>query len=167
MGLQDMKYPAATGVELRATPGVILTRLILNACALLLTSFFLDGMRFEGFFSAFMAAVLLALVNTFIRPIIYLLTLPITIMTLGVSVLLVNGSILYLTSRIIPGFTLDGFWTIIGAAALTGFWSFLVNIFILPRGQSQFVPSSASDGISFTSVDYEIEADEDEGKKSD
>jgi putative membrane protein len=78
------------------------------------------------------AAFLLALVNTYLRPLVVVLTLPINILTLGLFTLVINGLMLELVSWLIPAFHVEGFWTAVGAALVISIISFLLNWFLKP-----------------------------------
>jgi putative membrane protein len=82
---------------------------ILAAVFMVLTHF-VPGIHVTSFWSAFLAAIVLSLVNIFIKPIILLLTLPATILTLGLFVLAINALMIWFVGAIVPGFTIDGFW---------------------------------------------------------
>lgn len=93
---------------------------LLNASALMVTSHLIPGMRVQGFSTALVAALVLAVVNTLVLPLLTLLTLPITLLTLGVFWLILNGAMLKLTAALIPGFTVQGWFpAIVGAILLT------------------------------------------------
>ena len=87
--------------------------------AILVSAYLLDGIRISGFFSAFFAAAVLAALNAFLRPLLFLLTLPITILTLGLFTLVINALMIKLASAVIPGFDVVGFWPAVAAAVLT------------------------------------------------
>jgi putative membrane protein len=92
-------------------------------------------MRFNGAGSLFLAAVLLGFVNAFVRPVVVILTLPLTLVTLGLFIFVINGAMLLLVSRLMPSFQLEGMGTaIIGwlVVALTG-W--MANGFVDNRGR--------------------------------
>ena len=78
------------------------------------------------------AAAVLALVNTYLRPFVVLLTLPINILTLGLFTLVINAAMLKLVSWLIPAFHVEGFWTAIGGALVISIVSFLLNWFLRP-----------------------------------
>lgn len=93
-----------------------------NAIAILLIAYLLPQvMLADGALSALAAAFFLGLVNAVIRPILILLTLPVTVLTLGVFLLVINGLLLWFVSGIVPGFHVNGFF-----GAITG--SVLVSI---------------------------------------
>jgi putative membrane protein len=83
---------------------------IVSTIAILITAYILPGVHVSGLLSAFVLAVVLGAINLILRPILIFLTLPITIFTLGLFVLVINGLLVMLASYIVPGFTVDGFW---------------------------------------------------------
>jgi putative membrane protein len=107
-------------------------RILLNAVALVLTAGLFESIYLEGFLSAVLAVMILALVNAFIRPIFLLLTLPLTVMTLGLFTLVINASLFKLTSVLVPGFHVGGFWSALGGAVIYSILILLINIFLLP-----------------------------------
>jgi putative membrane protein len=107
-------------------------RILLNAVALVLTAGLFESIYLEGFFSAILAVMILAFVNAFIRPIFLLLTLPLTVMTLGLFTLVINGALFKLTSVLVPGFHVGGFWSALGGAVIYSILVLLINIFLLP-----------------------------------
>jgi len=107
-------------------------RILLNAVALVLTAGLFESIYLEGFFSAVLAVMILAFVNAFIRPIFLLLTLPLTVMTLGLFTLVINAALFKLTSVLVPGFHVGGFWSALGGAVIYSILILLINIFLLP-----------------------------------
>ena len=114
--------------------GVLLRWLVLTA-AVLIASWILDGIRVTGLFPAFLAAATLGILNAFLRPLLILLTLPINILTLGLFTFLINALMLKIVSEIIPGFTVQGFWTAVLGALIIGTASWLLNAFIGGKGR--------------------------------
>jgi len=107
-------------------------RILLNAVALVLTAGLFEGISLEGFFSAILAVMILAFINGFIRPIFLLLTLPLTVMTLGLFTLVINAMLFKLTSVLVPGFHVGGFWSALGGALIYSILVLLINIFLFP-----------------------------------
>ncbi len=108
----------------------LIVRVVLSALALLLTAALVPGIHASGFLAALVAALALALVNGFLRPILVLLTFPITLVTLGLFLLVINAGMLLLVGNVVTGFSVHG-W----AAALVGslvLWlcSLAINKFI-------------------------------------
>ncbi|HEX4597480.1 MAG TPA: phage holin family protein [Burkholderiaceae bacterium] len=94
----------------------LLLHWLLNTVALLVVAHVVPGISVRGWTTALVAAVLLGLVNAVIRPILVLLTLPVTILTLGLFLLVINGLLFWAVSGLMSGFEVRGFWTgVLGA----------------------------------------------------
>lgn len=105
--------------NLNPMPRFLVTWLI-TAIALLITTYFVPGFYIEGIIPAFIAAVILGLVNAIVRPILVILTLPITLLTLGFFLLVVNAISIGLVAALTPGFSIAGFLpAIVGAVVLS------------------------------------------------
>ena len=113
----DEPNPPPSGFVLSGPQRLVL-KVLVNAVALGLTAQLFDGIWIEGFFSAVFAVIILALSNTFIRPVLILLTLPLTLLTLGLFTLVINALLFELTSALVPGFHVEGFWTALGGAVV-------------------------------------------------
>lgn len=96
----------------------MILRLLLSAAGLGLAAVWLDGVHVAKPSTLFWAALLLGIANVVVRPILILLTLPATILTLGLFLLVINAAMLGLVSWVLPGFALDGFWSALGAWAI-------------------------------------------------
>lgn len=96
-----------------------LVRLIISAIAVLICAYILPGAEVDGFISAIVVAGVLALLNALLKPILVILTIPITILTLGLFLLVINTILVMLASSLVPGFSIDGFW-----------WAFLFSIIL-------------------------------------
>lgn len=93
---------------------------LLNAVALLAVAYLLPGIAVASFGSAMVAALVLGLLNTIIKPILVFLTLPITILTLGLFLLVLNALVFWFAGSILSGFKVNGFWwAMIGALLYT------------------------------------------------
>lgn len=88
----------------------ILISLLINTLAVLVTAYILPGIHVSSIWTAVVVAIVLALVNTILRPILFILTLPLTILTLGLFSFVIMGLLVYLVSAIVPGFSVDNFW---------------------------------------------------------
>jgi putative membrane protein len=88
----------------------ILFRLFLYSVAVMITAWLLPGIHVLNYWTALAVAVLLAVLNTFLRPIMVFLTIPVTIITFGFFLLVINALIIILASKIVPGFVVEGFW---------------------------------------------------------
>ena len=102
----------------------LLLRWLINAAGLLLVAYLYPGVVVEGFLAALLAALVLGLVNAVIRPILVILTLPATILTLGLFIFVINAFLFWFVAEIVHGFRVTGF-----GAALLG--SILYSIFTL------------------------------------
>lgn len=83
---------------------------ILNAIALWLVAALVPGVQVEDPLHAFIAAVVLGLVNALVKPLLVILTLPITVLTLGLFLLVINALLFWGVGSLLPGFHVDGFW---------------------------------------------------------
>lgn len=106
-----------------------LVSLILNAFVLLLIDFLFEGVSLTGYGAAFVASLVLAILNVTVRPILILFTLPATILTLGLFLLVINGITLYLASWFMgDSFVINGFGlALLAALILTIFQTLLIN----------------------------------------
>jgi putative membrane protein len=95
--------------------GSLLLRWLLSALALLAVAYLYPGVKVESFFAAVVAALVLGLANAVIRPILVILTLPVTILTLGLFLFVINALLFWLVAEIVKGFSVQGF-----LAALVG-----------------------------------------------
>ncbi len=118
--------------------GLIIRWLTLTT-AIIVASYTLDGIRVQGVFSAIFAAAALGILNAFFRPIALILTLPVNILSLGLFTFVINAVMLKLSSGIIPGFDVQGFWASIWGAFLISIISWLLNSFIGERGTVEYI----------------------------
>ncbi len=88
-----------------------ITKAILTSVAVLVADFFLDGIKIEDTLTAMIVAVILGLLNTFVKPALIMLTIPFTVFTLGLFLLVINIIIVYLASEIVPGFKVASWWS--------------------------------------------------------
>jgi putative membrane protein len=101
--------------------------IVISALLLVLVDYLLDGIAIAGFGYALIAALVLGVVNFIVRPILILVTLPITILTLGLFLFVVNALVLLLAAALVPGFTIDGLWTAVVAALLLALFNFVAS----------------------------------------
>jgi len=108
-----------------------IVRLIINMVAILIISYLFPKMIWvDGFLTALVAAFLLGIVNTIIRPILVLLTLPLTLVTLGLFLLVINGLMLWLVSALVSGFHVSGFWGAVLGSILISIVSWILSRFL-------------------------------------
>lgn len=96
----------------------LVLRIIINALALLAITQFVQGFHVDNFYHALIAAFVIGLLNAVVRPILILLTLPITIVTLGLFIFVINALLMLFASSFLQGFAIDGFWTAMFAAII-------------------------------------------------
>ena len=110
-------------------------RFLITACGLLLAAWQLDGIQIGGPLSLFLAVLVLGVVNAVVRPVLLLLTLPVTLVTLGLFLLVLNGAMLGLAALLVPGFVIKGFWTALFGAIIVSLTGMAANWLIGPRGR--------------------------------
>ncbi len=89
----------------------LIIRVLVTSILVLLISHFMKGVHVAGFGTALIVAVVLGLLNIFIKPILVILTLPVTILTLGLFLLIINAILILVCTEIVGGFEVDSFWT--------------------------------------------------------
>ena len=104
-----------------------LIRLVFNAAAVFLAANLVPGIAVSGYGAALLAGVFLGFVNAVIRPVLFILTLPFTIITLGLFIFVVNAICLALVAWLVPGFTISGFWPAVGGAMVISVVSWLLS----------------------------------------
>lgn len=93
---------------------------LLSALSFVVTAWLVPGLKLESFGSALIAAAVMGVVNVLVRPLLLLLTLPVTVLTLGLFLFVVNALCLMLVSALTPGFWVKGFWwAVLGAVVLS------------------------------------------------
>jgi len=102
-------------------------KLIIQTVAILVTAAFFDGIIVTNIFSAIIAALILGFLNTLLRPILILLTIPLTVTSLGLWIFCINAIILKLTAALIPGFMVHGFFTAIFGSLFISIVSLAIN----------------------------------------
>ena len=110
----------------------ILLHWLASALAVFITAYLLPGVFVEGLFAALVAALIIGILNAFIKPVLVILTLPISILTLGLFTLVINAGLIMLASKIVEGFHVDGFlWALAFSLVLS-----LVNWFLHKMGKN-------------------------------
>jgi putative membrane protein len=112
-----------------------LIRALVVAVGLWLASKIVPGIDFNSTGTLIAAALLLGIVNAFVRPVIIILTLPITLLTLGLFLLVINALMIMLVAWFLPGFLVAGFWSAIFAAIVVSLTSWVMSGWIGPRGR--------------------------------
>jgi len=106
---------------------------LINAVALMAVAYLLPGIAVSSFVTALVAALVLGLVNAVIRPVLILLTLPATILTLGLFIFVINGLLFWFVGSFIQGFVVGGFWAGVIGAIVYSLISLALSALILPE----------------------------------
>lgn len=111
---------------------LILTWLI-NAIALIALPYIFTSISVDSFLTALLVAVVLGFINTLIRPVLVLLTLPVTILTLGLFIFVINGLLFWAVGSFWPGFHVGGFWSGVFGAIVYSIISWALSSLLLPK----------------------------------
>lgn len=114
--------------------GIVL-RMLIAMLGLFLASSLVPGVSIEGTGTFILAAVLLGIVNGVVRPIAFILTLPLTIVTLGLFLLVLNAAMFGLVAAMLDNFSVSGFWSAVFGALIVGITSTLSSWYIGPEGR--------------------------------
>lgn len=107
----------------------------INAAALLALPYLMHSVSFDSVGTALIAALVLGLVNTFLRPLLLLLTLPVTVASMGLFILVINGLMFWMVASWVDGFHVAGFWSAIGAALLYSIISWALSTLLLKNNE--------------------------------
>ncbi len=106
----------------------LMLKWVLNSFALYFVMKLIPGIQIDRFQDLLVAALVIGLLNAFLRPVIILLTLPVTMMTLGLFTLVINGLMFYLAAYLVSGFHVTGFGAAFLAALIFSLFSFVLNM---------------------------------------
>jgi putative membrane protein len=115
-----------------------LFRAVLAALGLWLATYWVSGIRIDTPTTLVLAGILLGVVNAVVRPIAIVLTLPFTVLTIGLFLLIVNAAMLGLVALILPGFHINGFWAACLAALIVSVTGWIGSMFIGPKAKVEF-----------------------------
>jgi len=110
-----------------------LARLVLNGLAIIIAAWLLPGIHISSAVSALLAGVILGFVNAIVRPVLFFLTLPLTLLTLGLFIFVLNAICFGLTAWLVPGFSIDGFFSAVFGALLVSVVSWILNGLVVGR----------------------------------
>ena len=116
-----------------------IVRLMITASGLATAAWLLDGVHISGFFTLVFSAMLLGIINATLRPVAFLLTLPITIVTLGMFVLLLNAAMLGLVAWLMPGFSIHSLFSGIATWMIVSAMSWLGSLYIGPDARYELL----------------------------
>lgn len=108
----------------------ILTRIVITAFALLLVANFLPGITVTGLYPALIAALCIGILNVLVRPILIVLTFPITLLTLGLFIFVINAALFLFVASFVEGFSVSSFWIALIGSAIVSVISSFVNKFV-------------------------------------
>ena len=112
-----------------------LVRVLVNAFAIYLVAQIVPGIEVRSILTALGAGLVLGLINAIVRPLLIVLTLPVTLVTLGLFLFVLNGLCLWLTSQLVKGFEVRGFWAAVFGALLVSLVSWTLSAFVSDRGR--------------------------------
>lgn len=104
---------------------------LINTVSLFMLPYLMSSITISSFGAALIAALVLGLINALLRPLLVLLTLPVTVLTLGLFIFVINGLMFWLVSGMVPGFYVAGFWPAIGGALLYSIISWALSTLLL------------------------------------
>ena len=106
---------------------------LINALALLALPYIFTSIHVDTFVTALVAALVLGLINTLIRPLLVLLTLPVTLLTLGLFIFVINGLLFWAVGSFVEGFHVGGFWSAVFGAIVYSIISWLLSALLMPK----------------------------------
>ena len=112
---------------------MLLARWLVNALALMLVAYVYPGVHVDSFTAALFAALVLGLVNAFIRPLLVILTFPVTLITLGLFLFVINALLFWFVGEVVRGFTVSGFWAALVGSILYSLITLLTSWILFPR----------------------------------
>jgi putative membrane protein len=117
----------------------LVVRWLFLTVAILVAAHLIDGFEVKGFWSAFLAAAILGVLNALFRPVLIILTLPINILTLGLFTFVINAILVMMVSGVVGGFEVHGFWSALLGSLIISLVSWLLNSFINEQGRVGYI----------------------------
>lgn len=117
----------------------IFLRFLITGVAVLLAAHIIPGIQIDSMAAGLAAAIVLALLNAIIRPLLYLFSIPFIVVTLGLFMVLINALLLELTAWLVKGFSIDGFWPALWGALLISVVSTILTLLISDQGHVEVV----------------------------
>jgi len=108
---------------------------LINALALIAVAYLMPGVSVASFTTALVAALVLGLINAVVRPVLFLLTLPVTVLTLGLFIFVLNGLLFWFVGSFIQGFVVAGFWSGVFGAIIFSLISWILSSLLLRSGE--------------------------------
>jgi putative membrane protein len=117
----------------------LIVRWLVCALALHLTASIVKGIEIHGLGALLLAAAVIGVINAVVRPAVLVLTLPLSVLSLGLFVLVVNAAMLALASAFVPGFEVHGFWAALWGWLVLSLFTFLINLLIGEHGRIELI----------------------------
>jgi putative membrane protein len=117
----------------------IVIRWLITTIAILIATELVSGVKVQGFTTALAAAAILGVLNALVRPLLIILTLPLTIVTLGVFILVINALLFQLAGAIISGLVVDSFWSALWASLIVSLVSWVTNYWVVGGHQERVI----------------------------
>jgi len=114
-------------------------RFVLNLVLLGFVAWLFPGIAINGILPLLFAGIVFAMLNAFVRPILILITLPISILTIGLFVFVINGFLFWLTAKVVIGFSVSSFWTAVGGGFIYSVTSLLISLFLSDTGRIEII----------------------------
>lgn len=114
-------------------------RVLLNLLLLAFVAWLFPGITINGFAALFFAGLVFSLLNSFVRPLLILITLPISILTIGLFIFIINGFLFWLTAKVVVGFSVSSIWTAIGGAFIYSVTSLMVSMLLNDAGRIEII----------------------------
>ena len=121
--------------------GRFLIKWIINSLAILIVTYIVKGIQVASPITAIVVALVLGIINTFLRPFIILITLPINLFTLGLFTFFINGFLFYLVSKIVKDFVILGFWPAFFGSLLFSAISLFLSLMVIKKEDQLLFPS--------------------------
>lgn len=97
-------------MDTNSKPFSFLVKILIGGISVLIAEFLVPGIHLDGFFTGFILAAVIILINVTLKPLFILLTLPLTVITFGLFLIVINAFVILLCDWLMPGFSVDGFW---------------------------------------------------------
>ncbi|MBI5570270.1 MAG: phage holin family protein [Desulfomonile tiedjei] len=110
-------------------PGIVI-RWLITTLAIMAVPYVISGVQVKGFFSALLASAILGILNALVRPLLIILTLPLTIVTIGLFIFVINALLFQFAAALVPGMHVDSFWSALLASLIVSIVSWLLNSMI-------------------------------------
>lgn len=117
----------------------LLIRFSVTCAAVLVATQVVDGLSFESAAAGVAAVVVLSLLNAIVRPLLYLVSLPFILLTLGLFMVVINALLLQLTALLVKGFVVEGFWPAFWGALIISLVSTILNLWVSEEGRVEIV----------------------------